>query len=117
MIARPHNAPVVTQDIDAMVCWMADNPLVPGRKLAIKHTTRVSRSVVRELQYRLDVNSLHRDETAEQLGRNDIGRVRLRTTAPLFVDAYRRNRLTGGFILIDESTNDTVGAGMVVAAD
>jgi bifunctional enzyme CysN/CysC len=117
MICRPHNAPAATQDIDAMVCWMSDDAVVPGRKLAIKHTTRSTRSVVKELRYRLDVNTLHRDESAEELRLNDIGRVRLRTTSPLFVDDYRRNRLTGGFILIDESTNDTVGAGMVVGAD
>jgi bifunctional enzyme CysN/CysC len=117
MICRPHNAPVPSQDIDAMVCWMAEAPLVPGRQLAIKHTTRAARAAVRELRYRLDVNSLHRDEGADQLKLNDIGRVQLRTTSPLFVDEYRRNRMTGGFILIDESTNNTVAAGMVVGAD
>ena len=117
MICRPHNAPVPTQDLDAMVCWMTDTPLVRGRQLALKHTTRSARTAVRELRYRLDVNTLHRDESNEQLGLNDIGRVSLRTTAPLFVDAYRRNRTTGGFILIDEATNNTVAAGMVVARD
>jgi bifunctional enzyme CysN/CysC len=117
MVARPHNAPAVTQDIDAMVCWMSDGALTPGRKLAIKHTTRSTRCVVKELRYRLDVNTLHRDESATELKLNDIGRLRLRTTSPLFVDDYRRNRSTGGFILIDEATNDTVGAGMVVASD
>jgi len=79
----------------------------------IKHTTRTARAVVRELRYRLDVNTLHRDESAEELGLNDIGRVRFRTTQPLFVDEYRRNRTTGGFILIDEATNATVAAGMI----
>ncbi len=117
MICRPHNAPQPSQDIDAMVCWMSDTPLTPGRQLAIKHTTRSVRAVVRELRYRLDVNTLHRDEEAASMGLNDIGRVQLRTTSPLFIDEYRRNRTTGGFILIDESTNTTVGAGMVVAAE
>jgi bifunctional enzyme CysN/CysC len=117
MICRPLNAAVATQDIDAMVSWMTDAPLVPGRQLAIKHTTRAARVAVRELHYRLDVNTLHRDETAQELKLNDIGRVRLRTTSPLFVDEYRRNRTTGGFILIDESTNNTVAAGMVVGTD
>ena len=117
MICRPHNAPVPTQDIDAMLCWMTDAPLAPGRQLALKHTTRSARTAVRELRYRLDVNTLHRDETVDQLKLNDIGRVTLRTTSPLFVDAYRRNRTTGGFILIDESTNNTVAAGMVVGTD
>ncbi len=96
MICRPHNVPMVTQDIDAMLCWMTDKPLVPGQKLALKHTTRQVRALVKDLQYRLDVNTLHRDETSTQLGLNDIGRVRLRTTAPLFADEYRRNRTTGG---------------------
>jgi bifunctional enzyme CysN/CysC len=117
MICRPHNQPHVAQDIDAMVCWMADTPLVPGQKLAIKHTTRAARTVVKDLQYRLDVNSLHRDESAGQLGLNDVGRVRLRTTAPLLADEYRRNRTTGGFILIDEASNRTVGAGMITSAN
>jgi bifunctional enzyme CysN/CysC len=113
MICRPKNMPTVTQDIDAMVSWMTPEPLTPGRKLVIKHTTRTARALVKELQYRLDVNTLHRDENTGQLGLNDIGRVRLRTTVPLFVDDYRNNRTTGGFILIDESTNVTVGAGMI----
>jgi bifunctional enzyme CysN/CysC len=113
MMCRPHNQPAVAQDIDAMVCWMADQPLLPGSKLGLKHTTRSVRALVKELQYRLDVNTLHRDETAGHLVLNEIGRVRLRTTAPLLADDYRRNRATGGFILIDESTNRTVGAGMI----
>jgi bifunctional enzyme CysN/CysC len=113
MICREHNAPSATQDLDAMVCWMTATPLRPGAKLAIKHTTRSARALVKELQYRLDTNTLHRDEVTGQLGLNDIGRVRLRTTQPLFIDDYRRNRATGGFILIDEATNVTVGAGMI----
>jgi bifunctional enzyme CysN/CysC len=113
MIGRPRNMPAVTQDIDAMVSWMATGPLREGTKLVIKHTTRSARALVKEIQYRLDVNTLHRDETDRELGLNDIGRVRLRTTVPLFVDDYRNNRTTGGFILIDESTNVTVGAGMI----
>jgi bifunctional enzyme CysN/CysC len=116
MICRPHNHPAVAQDIDAMVCWMAEEPLAPGQKLAVKHTTRSARALVKELQYRLDVNTLHRDESASSLGLNDVGRVRLRTTVPLLADEYRRNRQTGGFILIDELTNRTVGAGMITAA-
>lgn len=115
MICRPHNAPAPTQDVDAMICWMDESrPLAVGGKYAVKHTTRAARAVVRELQYRLDVNSLHRDEAAESLRLNEIGRVRLRTTVPLLADEYRRNRTTGGFILIDEATNRTVGAGMIV---
>jgi bifunctional enzyme CysN/CysC len=114
LICRPHNAPMVTQDVEAMVCWMTDKPLRPGTRLAIKHTTRSARAVVRELRYRLDVNTLHRDEDAGELTLNDIGRVKLRTTQPLFADEYRRNRTTGGFILVDEATNATAGAGMIL---
>jgi bifunctional enzyme CysN/CysC len=114
MICRPHNAPRPTQDIDAMICWMTDKPLQRGRKLAIKHTTRTARALVKDVQYRLDINSLHRDTEADGLGLNDIGRVVLRTTAPLLADTYRRNRATGGFVLIDEATNATVGAGMIL---
>jgi bifunctional enzyme CysN/CysC len=116
LICRPANAPRVTQDLDALVCWMADEPLRPRQRLAIKHTTRTVRGMVKELAYRLDVNTLHRDQDAAELGLNDIGRVRLRITQPLFVDDYARNRVTGRFILIDEATNATVGAGMLTPA-
>ena len=114
MICRPHNQPHASQDLDAMVAWMAEgSPLRPGAKYAIKHTTRWARAMVKDLQYRIDVNTLHRDEEADSLGLNEIGRIRLRTTSPLFFDEYRRNRDTGSFILVDESTNVTVGAGMI----
>jgi len=117
MLCRPHNAPAGAQDIEAMICWMDETaPLRVGAKYAIKHTTRSARTVVRGLQYRLDVNTLHRDEAAAELGLNEIGRVKLRTTVPLLADEYRRNRTTGGFVLIDESTNRTVGAGMIIEA-
>jgi bifunctional enzyme CysN/CysC len=114
MICRPHNRPEVTQDLDAMVCWMHERPMQQRGKYAIKHTTREARALVQDLQYRLDVNTLHRDETAEQLQLNEIGRVSLRTTLPMFVDEYRRNRGTGSFILVDEATNATVAAGMIL---
>jgi bifunctional enzyme CysN/CysC len=114
MICRPHNQPRVTQDIDAMVCWMHDTPMKPRGKYFIKHTTREARALLHELHYRLDVNTLHRDDSAETLGLNEIGRVTLRTTVPLFVDDYRRNRFTGSFVLVDEATNATVGAGMIL---
>ncbi|MER7415434.1 GTP-binding protein [Micromonospora peucetia] len=117
MICRPNNSPAVSQDIEAMVCWMDETrPLQVGGRYAIKHTTRSARAIVRGLHYRLDVNSLHRDESAGELGLNEIGRVRLRTTVPLLADEYRRNRTTGGFVIIDEATNRTVGAGMIVEA-
>ncbi|MGK5111096.1 MULTISPECIES: sulfate adenylyltransferase subunit 1 [unclassified Geodermatophilus] len=116
LICRPENSPHVTQDLDALVCWMAEEPLRPRQRIAVKHTTRSVRAMVKELAYRLDVNSLHRDREATELGLNDIGRVRLRTTQPLFVDDYVRNRVTGRFILVDEATNATVGAGMLTPA-
>jgi bifunctional enzyme CysN/CysC len=114
-ICRAHNRPEVARRLDAMICWLGEAPLGPGRRYAIKHTTRRARAVVEDLRYRMDVNTLHRDEAAPELRLNDIGRVRLRTSAPLLVDDYRRNRTTGSFILIDEATNDTVGAGMVLS--
>ncbi|WP_458040303.1 MULTISPECIES: sulfate adenylyltransferase subunit CysN [Bacteria] len=113
MISRPNNQPQSTQDIDAMICWMDTTPLVPGAKYAIKHTTRTARALVKELKYELDINSLHRSMTPGSLELNAIGRVVLRTTQPLLVDPYRRNRQTGSFILIDESSNRTVGAGFI----
>src|SRR3954447_22254146 len=115
MICRPHNQPKVTQDVEAMICWLSpDIPLQVRGMYAVKHTTRNVRAQVRDLEYRIDVNTLHRDESADSLSLNEIGRVKLRTTQPLFVDEYRRNRITGSFLLIDESTGSTVGAGMAL---
>jgi bifunctional enzyme CysN/CysC len=114
MFCRPHNQPAATQDIEAMVCWMTDaRQLTPDSRLLVKHTTKTAKAIVRDLHYRLDVNTLHRDESATQLGLNEIGRITLRVTQPLFCDPYARNRLTGGLILIDESTSATVGAAMI----
>jgi sulfate adenylyltransferase large subunit len=117
MIARPHNAPKPSQDIDAMICWMTTQPLQPRQKLAIKHTTRTGRALVKDIQYRLDVNTLHRDQDTKELALNEIGRVQLRTTIPLLCDPYSKNRATGSFILIDETTGVTIGAGMINNAD
>ncbi|GAA2303484.1 hypothetical protein GCM10009853_070440 [Glycomyces scopariae] len=115
MLCRPGNQPRVSQDIEAMVCWMDEaRPLRLRGKYAIKHTTSDARAVVKDVQYQLDVNTLHRDESANELKLNEIGRVTLRTTKPLLCDDYRRNRATGGFIIIDESDNRTVGAGIIV---
>ncbi len=114
MICRVHNRPSVGQDIDAMVAWLAESPMNLGGKFAIKHTTRTGRALVQDLRYRLDVNSLHRDVEARGLGLNEIGRIELRVTVPLFYDEYQRNRATGSFILVEEGTNNTVGAGMIL---
>ncbi len=113
MICRPQNSPKPSQDIDAMICWMSPEPMRPRQKLAIKHTTRSGRAMIKNLQYRLDVNTLHRDLEAQELGLNEIARVQLRTTVPLLCDPYEKNRRTGSFILIDEATGVTVGAGMI----
>jgi sulfate adenylyltransferase large subunit len=117
MLCRPNNQPAVGQDLDAMVCWMTDRPLAAKGRYAIKHTTRWGRAVITDLLYRLDVNTGHRDEAARELKLNDLGRIRLRTTTPLLYDPYRRNRTTGSFILVDEATNTTVAAGMLLASD
>jgi len=113
MIARPNNQPDSTQDIDAMICWMDTSALTVGGKYAIKHTTRTARALVKDIKYELDINTLHRTQSPSALGLNAIGRIVLRTTQPLLVDPYRRNRQTGSFILIDEATNRTVGAGFI----
>ncbi|MBE1876357.1 sulfate adenylyltransferase subunit CysN [Myceligenerans sp. TRM 65318] len=116
MICRPNNAPTVTQDIDAQICWMDETAsLTPGKKYAIKHTTRWARAMVKGINYRVDVNTLHRDEEATEIKLNEIARIKLRVTQPLFVDKYQNNRQTGSFILVDESTNKTVAAGMIGA--
>jgi bifunctional enzyme CysN/CysC len=114
MLCRPRNQPLAIQDIEAMVCWMSDvRPLASQSRLIVKHTTRTVKAIVRELHYRLDINTLHRDASATQLALNEIGRVTMRLTQPVFCDPYSRNRMTGGLILIDESTNATVGAAMI----
>ncbi|MCZ3390162.1 MAG: GTP-binding protein [Actinomycetia bacterium] len=118
MLCRPHNHPRATQDLDAMIVWMQQGTRIQeGNRYIIKHTTRTAKTIVKDLQYRLDINDLHRDEKTTSLGLNEIGRVTLRITQPLFVDEYRRNRQTGSFILIDEVTGATVAAGMVVDTD
>jgi bifunctional enzyme CysN/CysC len=115
LIARPNNQPRVTQQFDATVCWMADETsLEPGRDYIIKHTTRTTRVKVAALDYRLDVNTLHRDKTATALKLNELGRISLRSQVPLLLDEYSRNAATGSFILIDPTTNGTVAAGMIL---
>jgi bifunctional enzyme CysN/CysC len=114
MICRPANRPHSGQDIDAMVCWFNERPMSMTSTYTIKHTTRNVRGRMQLLRYRLDTESLHRDESAEQLAMNEIGRVTMRTTQPLFYDPYHRCRATGSFIVVDEATNETVGCGMIL---
>ncbi|MBQ0926346.1 adenylyl-sulfate kinase [Saccharopolyspora endophytica] len=118
MICRPQNRPHAGQDVDALVCWLTEQfALEPGGRYALQHTTRETRAQVRQLDYRLDINTLHRDTSATSLSLNEIGRIRLRAQQPLLFDAYRRNRTTGSFILVDETTNNTVAAGMITGPD
>ena len=114
MIVRENNVPTVSQDIEMMICWMSERPLQHNGKYAIKHTTKDARCIVKEIRYKVDINSLHRLENDKQIGMNDIARIQIRTTAPIFYDSYRKNRITGSIILIDEGTNETVGAGMII---
>ncbi|HUY07149.1 MAG TPA: GTP-binding protein [Acidimicrobiales bacterium] len=113
LICSPANQPLISQNLAAVVCWMADEPLRAGRRVALKHTTRWVRAVVHEVQFKREVNTLLHDNEASELALNDIGGITLRTTEPLFFDPYERNRTTGSFILVDESSNVTVAAGML----
>jgi sulfate adenylyltransferase subunit 1 len=114
MIARENNQPQVSQDIDVMICWFNNKPLQPNSKFVIRHTTREARAIVKEINYKVDINTLHRNEDDKTINMNDIARVRLRTTVPLLFDSYSRNRNTGSIILVDEATNETVAAGMII---
>ncbi|HEY1516157.1 MAG TPA: sulfate adenylyltransferase subunit CysN [Solirubrobacteraceae bacterium] len=115
MLVEADDPPEAARELDAMICWMGEAPLRPGARLVIKHTTRTTRARIEELDYRVEVNTLAHEPAAE-LGLNEIGRIRLRAGSPLMADPYSLNRTTGSFILIDDATNDTVAAGMVIAA-
>jgi sulfate adenylyltransferase subunit 1 len=114
MLVRENNQPSSGQDIDIMICWMNERPLQHNGKYIIKHTTREARCIIKEVLYKVDINNLHRLEDDRQIGLNDIGRVKIRTTVPFFFDSYKENRNTGSVILIEEGTNNTVGAGMII---
>jgi sulfate adenylyltransferase subunit 1 len=114
IIAKPNNHPQSEQDVDVMLCWMNQRPVNVNTKVFVRHTTKEVRGVLKEIQYKLDISTLQRIEGVEQLAMNDIARVKIRTAQPLTFDSYRKNRITGSIILIDEGTNETVGAGMIV---
>lgn len=114
MIVRVNNVPKVEQDIDVMVCWFNERPLALRGKYALMHTTQDARCVIKDIKYKLDINTLHRNLEDKTINMNDIARVTIRSTKPLFVDAYRKNRITGSVIFVDEGTNETVGAGMII---
>ncbi|HWR27860.1 MAG TPA: GTP-binding protein [Candidatus Thermoplasmatota archaeon] len=113
MLVRPHNIPFISQDLDCMVCWMNTKPLIQGTRYIIRHTTRETKGIVKEIQYKIDINTLHRIPEVTSLGLNEIGRITIRTAQSLFFDSYQHNRITGSIILIDETTNETIGAGMI----
>jgi sulfate adenylyltransferase subunit 1 len=110
MLAKPNNMPQTLQDIDLMLCWFSERPLQPNGKYILRHTTRETRCLIKEIRYKVNINTLHKLEDDNEVRLNDIARVQIRTTQPLFCDPYRRNRNTGSAILIEESTNNTVAA-------
>ena len=114
MLVRSNNQPEVSQDHDLMVCWMSQKPIQLNGKYALKHTSRDARCIVKDIRYKIDIKSLHKLEDDKVINMNDIARIQIRTTVPLFTDRYQRNRHTGSLILIDEATNETVGAGMIL---
>ena len=114
MLVRHNNQPKAEQEIEMMVCWMNEKKLAVGGKYAIKHTTQDARCVVKDVLYKININTLHRIEDDKEIKLNDIGRITIRTTKPLYFDSYRKNRHTGSLIFIDEATNETVGAGMIL---
>jgi sulfate adenylyltransferase subunit 1 len=114
MLVRENNKPTIEQDIDVMICWMNEKKMIPKGKYTIRHTSQTARCIIKEVKYKMDINTLHRMENEKEIGLNDIGRITIRTTKPLFFDSYRRNRNTGSIILVDEATNETVAAGMII---
>jgi sulfate adenylyltransferase subunit 1 len=114
MIVRPNNQPKSTQEIELMICWLGEKPLLEKGKYAVKHTTKEVRAIVKEILYKVNINTLHRNPKDKEINCNDIARISIRVTQPLFVDKYSKNRSTGSLILIDENTNSTVGAGMII---
>ena len=114
MLVKADNKPMINQDIDLMICWMNEKNMLLKGKYTIRHTSQTARCIIKEVKYKIDINSLHRLKDDKVIGLNDIGRISLRVTKPLFVDSYRRNRNTGSVIIIDEATNETVAAGMII---
>ena len=114
MIVRENNKPTIEQNIDVMICWMNEKKMMIRGKYTIRHTSQTARCIIKEVKYKMDINTLHRIEEEKEIGLNDIGRISIRTTKPLFFDSYRRNRNTGSVILVDEATNETVAAGMII---
>ena len=113
MIVKSNNPPTVGQDIEAMICWFSDKPMTSRGKYILRHTSREVKAIIKEVNYKVNINTLHKIEDDLEFQLNDIGRIMLHTSAPLMYDRYKRNRSTGSFILIDPQTNETVAAGMI----
>lgn len=114
MIVRTNNKPKASQDLEVLLCWLHQDSIRPRAKYLVKHTTNEQTAMIKEVVYKIDINTLSRETKDVNLGMNEIGKVRIRTTKPLMIDSYRENRLTGSIILVDASTNETVAAGMIV---
>ncbi len=114
MIVTENNLPYISQDVTVMICWLNETPMRPGAKYWVRHTTREARCLIREVNYKIDINNLEKDYADKNINLNEIAEVTLRTTQPLFFDSYRKNRITGSLVLVDEGTNETVCAGMIV---
>jgi sulfate adenylyltransferase subunit 1 len=114
MIVKEFSQPTISQDLDIMVCWFYEHKLEVGSKFVLKHTSREVKCVIKDVRYKIDINTLHRIQDDKIIGMNDIGRISIRTSSPLFFDIYKKNKITGSVILIDEKTNNTVAAGMIL---
>jgi len=114
MIVKSNNLPQTNQDIDIMACWFNERPLKVGGKYALKHTTNDLKCMIKEVSFKMNINTLERDYEDKEVKINDIARIKIRTTKPLYFDSYRKNRITGSLILIEEGTNETVGVGMII---
>ena len=114
MLVRANNQPQATQDIDLMICWLGENPLSEKGKYIVKHTSKEVRGIIKKVLYKVDINTLHRNENDKIISSNDIARISIRVTQPLFIDKYRKNRVTGSIIIIDENTHNTTAAGMII---
>jgi sulfate adenylyltransferase subunit 1 len=114
MLAKPNNQPTVGQDIEMMICWLNINPLKMGGKYLVKHTTNEAKCIIKDVKYKVNVNTLEKNEEDKDIGANDIGRITIKTAKPLLYDSYRKNRYTGSVIIIDQFSHETVGAGMII---
>ncbi len=114
MIVPVDQQPKIGQEIDLMVCWLGEKPMVSGGKYVIRHTTSELRGIIREVDYKININNLEENREDKSVVLNEIARIRIKTSKPIFCDSYKDNHITGSIIIIDEATNNTVGAGMII---